>query len=108
VGGVIKVDNNHSFFIKNSSIDLRPYTGMKVTLTDPYGKQVIGFLHDTPLMGKIRYFILSSLIKLTVWFLLKCMRYPVVSLADKMNGYGFVIVPMEQWKSLNERPPTPQ
>lgn len=85
------------YFITNSSADLRPYMDMKVTLTDYYGKQVIGFPINTPQVSKIRYFVFSYLVKLTVWFLLKCMRYPIVSLADKLNGHGFVIVPIDQW-----------
>jgi hypothetical protein len=88
-------------FITNPIIDLRDLRNMEVTLIDPYGKQIIGFPVDTPKIGKVRYFILSSLIKLTVWLLVKCMRYPVVSLADKLGGHGFVIVPVGQWSWLN-------
>lgn len=46
--------------------------------------------------------IVRALCRITLFLLLRCGKYPIISLANKLNGVGFVIVPRDQWEGLNE------
>jgi len=52
--------------------------------------------------------VLFDLLLNLLLFLLKKEKYPITTLAQELNGYGFVVVPTEQWCILvqnREAPP---